>query len=199
MRARLINEEGIPWSGKDPTKSKPIGRLITKSLKYGEHTFPRKKYEVVEIHGDIYIVNKWYKQGRVPQIIHKELVEEYIPYINEEFREDSDPVEDMGIGVSAINKKIAKDVLEVKYDLMGEYSHLVATLIIDVSRKLLPPENLNIGDAILDIAEEMLWFEKPRLANMYINFLTILREDIGFILNKELDDIVDNPQNYLNK
>lgn len=85
MKARYINEnafKGIPWSGNDPTKARPIGRLVTKPLKFGRYDFPSETYEVVEIvdDGEIYIVNSWYKDGRVPQLIHRELVDEYVPY-----------------------------------------------------------------------------------------------------------------------
>ena len=78
---KLVKEsiDGISWSGKDPTKAKVIGKLITKPMTFGEYDFPSKEYDVVEIvaDGTIYIVNSWYKSG-VPQLIHKDLVEKYI-------------------------------------------------------------------------------------------------------------------------
>jgi len=79
MRARKVNESGIPWSGKDPTKAPVIGKVITKEMNMGGYKFPSTEMEVVEISGDVYICNSWYKPG-VPQVIHNEMVEKYIEY-----------------------------------------------------------------------------------------------------------------------
>jgi len=76
--------DGIRWSGKDPTKAKVIGKLITKTHLWGKFVGPEKEYNVVEIteNGTIYIVDSWYKSG-VPQLIGKECVKEYKPNENE--------------------------------------------------------------------------------------------------------------------
>jgi len=84
MRAKyvLITEEGIAWSGKDPTKAPVIGKVITKEMNFGEYHYPSTEMEVVEVSGDIYICNSWYKPG-VPQVIHEDLVERFIAYDTE--------------------------------------------------------------------------------------------------------------------
>jgi hypothetical protein len=72
-------KENLEYSGSDVTKMPIIGKIITRPI----GPFDRHEYNVVEIikdrNGlDIYVVDKWYKR-RIPQIIHSELVEEYIP------------------------------------------------------------------------------------------------------------------------
>jgi hypothetical protein len=49
-------------------------------MSFGEYNFPSKEYDVVEIveNGTIYVVNSWHKP-KMPQLIHKDLVQEYIP------------------------------------------------------------------------------------------------------------------------
>jgi hypothetical protein len=78
------NTLGIGWSGKDITKKPVIGTLTTKPLVCGDYIMPSASFEAVEIvaGGAIYVTNKWYKPG-VPQIIHKDLVQEYIPKIKQ--------------------------------------------------------------------------------------------------------------------
>jgi len=84
MRAKKVNENigGIPWSGTDPTKAHIIGVLTTKPMD-ARMKFPAQDYNVVEIietdYGTLYIVDSWYKPG-VPQIIHEDMVEKYIPF-----------------------------------------------------------------------------------------------------------------------
>jgi|AntAceMinimDraft_18_1070375.scaffolds.fasta_scaffold33514_4 hypothetical protein len=74
-----LNEYGpIPWSGKDPTKARVIGTIITKEMDLGDYHLTSVTMEVVEIIGDIYICNTWYKPG-VPQVIHDDMVKEFIP------------------------------------------------------------------------------------------------------------------------
>jgi hypothetical protein len=70
----------LSYSGGDVTKMPIIGKIITKPV----GTFESSEYNVVEIikdnqDRDIYVVNQWYKEGRVPNIIHSEMVEEFIP------------------------------------------------------------------------------------------------------------------------
>lgn len=74
---------GISWSGKDVTKMSVIGKIKVAPVDYGIVKFPAKTYNVVEItgDGDIYITDQWNKKG-VPQIIHKKMVEKYIPKNN---------------------------------------------------------------------------------------------------------------------
>ena len=70
--------EPIEWSGGDVTRMPIIGRVITKPV----GPFESGTYDIVEIldspSGRIYIANRWYKRG-VPQLIHQELVSEFIP------------------------------------------------------------------------------------------------------------------------
>ena len=70
----------LSYSGDDVTKMPIIGKIITKPI----GPFESGEYNVVEIikddvDRDIYVVNQWYKEGRVPNIIHSEMVEEFIP------------------------------------------------------------------------------------------------------------------------
>jgi hypothetical protein len=70
----------LSYSGGDVTKMSIIGKIITKPV----GPFESGEYNVVEIikddvDRDIYVVNQWYKEGRVPNIIHSEMVEEFIP------------------------------------------------------------------------------------------------------------------------
>ncbi len=70
----------LSYSGGDVTKMPIIGKIITKPV----GPFESGEYNVVEIikdnmDRDIYVVNQWYKEGRVPNIVHSEMVEEFIP------------------------------------------------------------------------------------------------------------------------
>lgn len=70
----------LSYSGGDVTKMPIIGKIITKPV----GPFESGEYNVVEIikddfDRDIYVVNQWYKEERVPNIIHSEMVEEFIP------------------------------------------------------------------------------------------------------------------------
>lgn len=73
--------ENLEYSGEDVTKMPIIGKVIT----YPIGPFEEAEYDVVEIIEDpngreIYVCNKWYKEHkRIPQLIHSELVKEYIP------------------------------------------------------------------------------------------------------------------------
>jgi len=79
---KLKESNGIPWSGKDPTKQPIIGKIMTRRTEYtvnGEkRTMKPEILEVVEKYDDYYIINKWYKPG-VPQIVHDNMVNYYIP------------------------------------------------------------------------------------------------------------------------
>ena len=81
VKEKVNENAGIAWSGKDPTKAPVIGKIITKAMDLGGFRMEYEEYEVVEITGDgqIYVVNSWYKPG-VPQLIHKQMVDEYIEY-----------------------------------------------------------------------------------------------------------------------
>jgi len=76
--------EMLSYSGGDVTKMPIIGKVITKKI----DPFESGEYDIVEIieteKGPIYVANMWYK-GRIPQLIHSELVEEFIPSTNESF------------------------------------------------------------------------------------------------------------------
>ena len=90
MKAKFVNEmlkenRGIPWSGKDPTKAPIIGKLMTRRMKMGDKEIEPEMMDVVEVNGDYYIINKWYKHG-VPQVIHNDMVNTYIP--NEDYRSE---------------------------------------------------------------------------------------------------------------
>lgn len=74
------------YSGGDVTTMPVIGKVITKPF----GPFQSGEYDVVEVintpKGPIYVANKWYKEHKkVPQLIHFEMVEEFIPVKNESF------------------------------------------------------------------------------------------------------------------
>jgi hypothetical protein len=85
MKIKRIKEfsikENLSYSGEDVTKMPIIGKVITHPI----GPFDEGEYDVVEIIDapdgkDIYVCNKWYKEyKRIPQIIHSDLVKEYIP------------------------------------------------------------------------------------------------------------------------
>lgn len=71
-------KENLEYSGMDVKDMPIIGKIITKPI----GPFDSHEYNVVEIIKDqnglnIYVVDQWYKR-RIPQIIHSELVDQYI-------------------------------------------------------------------------------------------------------------------------
>jgi len=96
-KAKMVYEsEGIKWSGKDPTKQPIIGKIMTRRIEYesdGETQIMKPEImEVVEKYDDYYIVNNWYKHGRVPQVVHDKMVNYYIPidrYKDEDFENET--------------------------------------------------------------------------------------------------------------
>ena len=78
--------EMLSYSGGDVTYMPIIGKVVTKPI----GPFESGEYDIVEIieteKGPIYVANMWYKEWkRIPQLIHSELVEEFIPFQNESF------------------------------------------------------------------------------------------------------------------
>ncbi len=78
--------EPLSYSGGDVKSMPIIGKVITKPI----GPFESGEYDIVEIieteKGPIYVANMWYKEWkRIPQLIHSELVEEFIPVSNESF------------------------------------------------------------------------------------------------------------------
>ena len=76
----------LSYSGGDVTKMPIIGKAITKPI----GPFESCEYDIVEIieteKGPVYVANFWYKEHkRIPQLIHSQLVEEFIPVQNESF------------------------------------------------------------------------------------------------------------------
>jgi len=72
--------EPLQYSGGDVTSMPIIGKVITKPI----GPFESGEYDIVEIidtpRGPIYVANRWYKERkRIPQLIHSELVDEWIP------------------------------------------------------------------------------------------------------------------------
>jgi hypothetical protein len=70
--------ESLTYSGGDVTKMPIIGKLTTKEI----GPFKKAEYDVVEIINvkgkKVYVANFWYK-SRIPQLLHEDLVEEFIP------------------------------------------------------------------------------------------------------------------------
>ena len=74
-----LRTEGLSYSGGNVTKMPVIGQIKTKPIAQFEGT----TYDVVEVVEDergnkYYVCNFWYKEGRVPQIVHEDMVEEFI-------------------------------------------------------------------------------------------------------------------------
>lgn len=73
----------LQYSGGDVTRMSIIGKVITHPIgSYGP-----SEYDIVEIidspNGKIYVANMWYKEWkRIPQLIHSQLVQEYIPKVD---------------------------------------------------------------------------------------------------------------------
>jgi hypothetical protein len=82
--------ENLRYSGKDVSKMPIIGKVVTKPMTRSMGNFPPTEYDIVEIikgrdDKDIYVANFWYKPG-IPQLIHSELVDKWIPLELEEKR-----------------------------------------------------------------------------------------------------------------
>ena len=77
-------EQFMNESSKDVTKMPIIGKVTAKELSFGSTTFPEEEYDIVDTIEEngktIYITNKWYKQGRVPLVIHEDLVKKFERY-----------------------------------------------------------------------------------------------------------------------
>jgi hypothetical protein len=76
--------ENLKYSGKDVAKMPVIGKIVTRPIA----NIPSTEYDIVEIikgrnDENIYVANFWYKPG-VPQIIHSEFVDKWIPLELEE-------------------------------------------------------------------------------------------------------------------
>jgi hypothetical protein len=74
------NIDPIEYSGGDVTKMPVIGKVITKPI----GPFGPAEYDIVEVIESrghkIYVANFWYKEWKkIPQLIHSELVSEWIP------------------------------------------------------------------------------------------------------------------------
>jgi hypothetical protein len=79
----LESVDPIKWSGGDVARMPIIGKVTTKAI----GPFEESEYDIVEVikdpkDRDVYIANFWYKKG-VPQLIHSELVKEFVPVSNE--------------------------------------------------------------------------------------------------------------------
>lgn len=160
----------IMWSGGRVDSMPIIGKAITKPI----GPFEAGEYDIVEIiqdprGRDIYIANRWYKPG-VPQLIHSELVQEFIP------------VESGKIQESSLNEAWPDDLYTGKYNIEMYRSRLKDYVEKEHERTGIPRHYLLDGmeDQINSYASEEIpdWFEA--------NFDTII-EDIEDEWN-ELDD-----------
>jgi hypothetical protein len=160
----------IMWSGGRVDSMPIIGKAITKPI----GPFEAGEYDIVEIiqdprGRDIYIANRWYKPG-VPQLIHSELVQEFIP------------VESGKIHESSLNEAWPDDLYTGTYSIEMYRSRLKDYVEKEHERTGIPRHYLLDGmeDQINSYASEEIpdWFEA--------NFDTII-EDIEDEWN-ELDD-----------
>lgn len=70
--------ESLTYSGGDVEKMPIIGQVITRPM----GPYESGTYDVVEIikdkDKDLYVINTWYK-GHIPNLIHEDLVDKFIP------------------------------------------------------------------------------------------------------------------------
>ncbi len=160
----------IMWSGGRVDSMPIIGKAITKPI----GPFEAGEYDIVEIiqdprGRDIYIANRWYKPG-VPQLIHSELVQEFIPTGDGEIQE------------SSLNEAWPDDLYTGTYNIEMYRSRLKDYVEREHERTGIPRQYLFDGmeDQINSYANEEIpdWFEA--------NFDTIM----GYIEDEwnELDD-----------
>jgi hypothetical protein len=122
VKASSESIEPIRWSGGKVDSMPIIGKVITKPI----GPFDEGEYDIVEIikdprGRDIYIANRWYKPG-VPQLIHSELVKEFIPMDTPIYESVSDVKNEFMIPDS-LPKEITGDwpAVTVKTDLNPFY------------------------------------------------------------------------------
>ena len=160
----------IMWSGGRVDSMPIIGKAITKPI----GPFEAGEYDIVEIiqdprGRDIYIANKWYKPG-VPQLIHSDLVQEFIPTGGGKIQE------------SSLNEAWPDDLYTGTYSIEMYRSRLKDYVEREHERTGIPRQYLfdSMEDQINSYANEEIpdWFEA--------NFDTII-EDIEDEWN-ELDD-----------
>jgi len=113
----------LSYSGGDVTSMPVIGRAITKPM----GPFESSEYNVVEIikddqGRDVYVCDRWYKEHkRIPQLIHSEMVEQYIPSeMNEDTSATGGPaVGGMGAVVSANPSSFAGSTIGTSWSSGG--------------------------------------------------------------------------------
>ena len=141
----------IMWSGGRVDSMPIIGKAITKPI----GPFEAGEYDIVEIiqdprGRDIYIANRWYKPG-VPQLIHSELVQEFIP------------VESGKIQERSLNEAWPDDLYTGTYSIEMYRSRLKDYVEKEHERTGIPRQYLFDGmeESIIDYAKEEIpdWFE----------------------------------------
>jgi hypothetical protein len=113
----------LSYSGGDVTSMPVIGRAITKPM----GPFESSEYNVVEIikddqGRDVYVCDRWYKEHkRIPQLVHSEMVEKYIPSeMNEDTSATGGPaVGGMGAVVSANPSSFAGSTIGTSWSSGG--------------------------------------------------------------------------------
>ena len=111
------------YSGGDVTSMPVIGKAITKPM----GPFESSEYNVVEIikddqGRDVYVCDRWYKEHkRIPQLVHSEMVEQYIPSeMNEDTSATGGPaVGGMGAVVSANPSSFAGSTIGTSWSSGG--------------------------------------------------------------------------------
>jgi len=143
--------EPIMWSGGRVDSMPIIGKAITKPI----GPFEAGEYDIVEIiqdprGRDIYIANRWYKPG-VPQLIHSELVQEFIPTGGGEIQE------------SSLNEAWPDDLYTGTYNIEMYRSRLKDYVEEEHVRTGIPRQYLLDGmeESIIDYAKEEIpdWFD----------------------------------------
>ena len=142
--------EPIMWSGGRVDSMPVIGKVITKPI----GPFEAGEYDIVEIikdsRGDIYVANMWYKPG-VPQLIHSELVQEFIPTGGGEIQE------------SSLNEAWPDDLYTGTYSIEMYRSRLKDYVEKEHVRTGIPRQYLLDGmeESIMDYANEEIpdWFD----------------------------------------
>ena len=113
----------LSYSGGDVTSMPVIGKAITKPI----GPFESSEYNVVEIikddqGRDVYVCDRWYKEHKsIPQLIHSEMVERYVPSeMNEDTSATGGPaVGGMGAVVSANPSSLAGATIGTSWSSHG--------------------------------------------------------------------------------
>jgi hypothetical protein len=94
------------------------------------------------------------------------------------------------------NEEVAKEIMAHRNELKEELEKKIYEAVVVIAAKVEDGEDVN--EAIFNYAEQRGWFEDinlERYKRLYINLIGIL-EELGFELEDELMEIINNPEKY---